>query len=113
MKIVSTAFLLAGLATLSACGGGAEENSAANAAGDDLYNVASEDLTLDNGLGNDLGNVSLNESDSNLNESANLSDGNSSSNSSTCAITISASIASMRCTFPGVSATTQVSAVNP
>ena len=82
MKFGSTALLLAGLATLSACGGGAEENSAANAAGDDLYNVASEDLTLDNGLGNDLGNVSLNESDSaNLSESANLSDSNSSSNS--------------------------------
>jgi hypothetical protein len=78
MKLVSKTLLIAGLAALSACGGGAEENSAANAAGEDLYNVGTEDLSLDNGLGNDLGNVSLNEADSaNLSESTNLADTNS------------------------------------
>ena len=83
MKLVSTPLLIAGLAALSACGGAAEENSAANAAGDDLYNVATEDLTGDNGLGDDLGNVSLgNEADAgNLSESGNLVDTNSTANS--------------------------------
>jgi hypothetical protein len=53
MKHLSMALLLASLAALSACGGG-EDNTAANVATDDLYNVAPDDLTLDNGLGNDL-----------------------------------------------------------
>ena len=84
MKLVSKALVAAGLLALGACGGGAEEeNAAANAAGEDLYNVASEDLALDNGLGNDLGGVSLgNEADpANLSDSANLTDSNSASNS--------------------------------
>ena len=83
MKHFSKALVAAGLLALTACGGGAEEeNAAANAAGEDLYNVAAEDLTLDNGLGNDL-NVSLgNEGDSaNLSESANSSESNSAENS--------------------------------
>ncbi len=53
MKLVSTALLAAGLVALSACGGGAEENIAANNATDDLYNVAPDDLTTDNLLGNE------------------------------------------------------------
>jgi hypothetical protein len=56
MKLVSTALLAAGLAALSACGGGEEENSAANTASEDLYNVAPDDLGDENLLGNDLGN---------------------------------------------------------
>ena len=67
MKLLSTALLAAGLVALSACGGEAEENVAANTAVDDLYNVTEEPLTLDNGvgndLGNDLGNVTGNDSD--------------------------------------------------
>ena len=83
MKFASKALVAAGLLALGACGGGAEEeNAAANAAGEDLYNVAGEDLALDNGLGNDLGNVSLgNEADANLSDSVNLTDSNSASNS--------------------------------
>jgi hypothetical protein len=82
MKMVSKAFLAAALVALSACGGGAEENTAANAAGEDLYNVATEDLTLDNGLGNDLGNATLgNETDANLSDGANLTDTNTTGNS--------------------------------
>jgi hypothetical protein len=59
MKLVSKALLAAGLVALSACGGGEENTAANNTAGEDLYNVAPDDLTLDNGLGNDLGNVDL------------------------------------------------------
>ncbi len=83
MKLGSKALVAAGLLALSACGGGAEENTAANAAEEDLYNVGTEDLTLDNGLGNDLGNVSLgNEADAgNLSDSGNLTDSNSAGNS--------------------------------
>ena len=61
MKLVSKALLAAGLVALSACGGGTEENIAANNATDDLYNVAPDDLGLDNALlgnetvGNDTG----------------------------------------------------------
>jgi hypothetical protein len=56
MKILSSALLAAGLVALSACGGGAE-NSAANNVGDEVYNVAPDDLGGDNLLGNDaLGN---------------------------------------------------------
>jgi hypothetical protein len=58
MKLVSTALLAAGLAALSACGGG-EENVAADNAAEDLYNVAPDDLGADNLLGNEtLGNDS-------------------------------------------------------
>ena len=56
MKLVSKALLAAGLVALSACGGGAEENVAANNTGEDLYNVAPDDLTVDNAL---LGNETL------------------------------------------------------
>jgi hypothetical protein len=56
MKILSSALLAAGLVALSACGGGAE-NTAANSVGDEVYNVAPDDLSGDNLLGNDaLGN---------------------------------------------------------
>ena len=74
MKLFSKALLAAGLVALSACGGGAEENTAANTAADDLYNVTTEDLTLDNGLGNDLGLE--NETDLNVSDSTNLVDTN-------------------------------------
>jgi hypothetical protein len=83
MKHFFRALVAAGLLSLAACGGSAEEeNLAANAAGEDLYNIATEDLTLDNGLGNDLG-VSLgNDSDAaNLSESVNSAETNSSGNS--------------------------------
>ena len=56
MKLVSKALLAAGLAALGACGGG-EENVAATNAGDDLYNVAPDDLGAENLLDNEtLGN---------------------------------------------------------
>ena len=45
MKKISTAFAISALVALSACGGGASENVAANnTAGDELYNLAPEDL---------------------------------------------------------------------
>ena len=57
MKLVSTVLLAAGLVALSACGDSGEENVAAANAGEDLYNVAPDDLGDDNLLGNDaLGN---------------------------------------------------------
>lgn len=57
MKLVSTAILAAGLVALSACGGGTEENVAANNASDELFNVAPDDLGDENLLGNEtLGN---------------------------------------------------------
>lgn len=58
MKFLSKALLAAGLVALSACGGGAEENTAVSNAGtEDLYNVAPDDLGSENLLGNDtLGN---------------------------------------------------------
>ena len=57
MKTLPKALLAAGLVALSACGGGAEENTAATNAGEDLYNVAPDDLGTENLLGNDtLGN---------------------------------------------------------
>ena len=57
MKILSKGLLAAGLVALSACGGGAEENSAVvNTVTEDLYNVTDE-LSTENLLGNDtLGN---------------------------------------------------------
>lgn len=76
MKLLSTALLAAGLVALSACGGEAEENVAANTAVDDLYNVTEEPLTLDNGVGNDLGNVTGNDSDV-----GNVTDANTTGNS--------------------------------
>ena len=81
MKLYSKIFLATGLLMLAACGGAAEENVAANTAGDDLYNVT-EDLTLDNGLGNDLGDLGVgNETDGNLVEENNLTDTNTTGNS--------------------------------
>jgi hypothetical protein len=57
MKIISTAFLAAGLVALSACGGGGEENSAANNISTEDYNLSADGLTSDNLLGNEgLGN---------------------------------------------------------
>jgi hypothetical protein len=61
MKLISKAFMAAGLVALGACGGGDEENTAANTtASDEIYNVAPDDLgaenLLDNGaVGNDAG----------------------------------------------------------
>ena len=82
MKLISTTLLAGSLALLAACGGAEEENVAANAAGEDLYNVVEGDVLLDNSLGNDLGNVSLgNETDSaNLSSDTNLSESNSAAN---------------------------------
>ena len=69
MKFVSTAFLAAGLAALSACGG-AETNVVANDT-NTAYDVVPEDLNLlgndvvlDNGLG-DLNAVDANTVDAN------------------------------------------------
>lgn len=80
MKKVSAALVAASLVALSACGGGAEENVAANvSAADDLYNVGADDLTVDNSLDNALdsapGNDSAADLDSNL--LGNAADGNS------------------------------------
>ncbi|MDQ4087938.1 MAG: hypothetical protein M3177_08030 [Pseudomonadota bacterium] len=65
MKLISKALLAAGLVALGACGGGGgEENAAANAASEDIYNVAPDDLGAENLLGNQasgndtLGNAS-------------------------------------------------------
>ena len=45
MRKISTAFVAAALVALSACGGGAQENVVANnSAGDELYNLAPDDL---------------------------------------------------------------------
>lgn len=60
MKLISTALLAAGFAALSACGGGAEENVAANTAADEAFNVAPDDLGDENLLGNEgLGDEDL------------------------------------------------------
>ena len=56
MKKLSTALLAAGLVALSACGGGASENVAADNAGEELYNLTEEDLATDNLSGNEAGN---------------------------------------------------------
>ena len=64
MKLGTTLFLAAGLAALSACGGGAETNTATNNATDELYNVPADDLGSENLLGN--------EADANLAVDANL-----------------------------------------
>ena len=58
MKLVPTLILAAGIATLGACGGGAETNVAANNTADDLYNIESDSLGNDVLLGNEtlLGN---------------------------------------------------------
>ena len=81
MKLYSKIILATGLLMLAACGGAAEENVAANTAGDDLYNVT-EDLTLDNGLGNDLGNLGVgNDTGANVTEANNLTDTNTIGNS--------------------------------
>ena len=53
MKLVSTALRAAGLVALAACGGGDDENVAADNGADDLYNVAPDDLGGDNLLGNE------------------------------------------------------------
>ena len=83
MKQLSKALLVAGLVALSACGGGAEENTVANdVAADDLYNVT-DDVTIDNGLGNDLGTADLgNDSGTgNSGETSNATDINATDNS--------------------------------
>ena len=55
MKILTTALLAAGLAALSACGGG--DDTVANNVAADTYNVAPDDLGTENLLGNEaLGN---------------------------------------------------------
>lgn len=63
MKLLSKALLAAGLAALGACGGGTENvaanivNTVDNGVGDEVYNVAPDDLVADNTLGNEgLGN---------------------------------------------------------
>ena len=81
MKILSKALLAAGLVALSACGGGAEENTAATNVGtEDLYNVAPDDLGTENVLGNEtLGNdLGLENSvDTNTGAEANATETNS------------------------------------
>lgn len=64
MKFASTLFLAAGLVALSACGGGAETNVAANNSSDELYNLTDEDLGSENLL--DANAVLGNELDANL-----------------------------------------------
>jgi outer membrane protein assembly factor BamD (BamD/ComL family) len=64
MKLASTLFLVAGLAALSACGGGAETNVATNNSADELYNLTDEDLGGENLL--DANAVLGNEADANL-----------------------------------------------
>ena len=53
MKTFAKAALAASLALLAACGGGAEQNAAANNASDELYNLAPDDLVADNLVGNE------------------------------------------------------------
>jgi hypothetical protein len=76
MKLLSSALLAAGLVALSACGGGAE-NTAANNVGDEVYNVAPDDLGSDNLLGNEaLGNEAADANASADNASADNAAGN-------------------------------------
>jgi hypothetical protein len=71
MRSISTAFLAAGLVALSACGGGGEENAAANNLTDEAYNVAPDDLGDENLLGNEaLGNDVLTENETTTNTGA-------------------------------------------
>jgi hypothetical protein len=66
MKLVSTALLAAGLLALGACGGGAANNTATTNTGDDVYNVAPDDLGTNDTLGNLSDNaVSENVADAN------------------------------------------------
>jgi len=58
MKRLSTALAAAGLVALAACGSSATNNAAATDAGNDVYNVAPDDLTADNEVGNEAGNAS-------------------------------------------------------
>lgn len=57
MRLISTAFLAAGLVALSACGGAAEENVVANDGADELLNLSPADLESE---------TALNEADANL-----------------------------------------------
>jgi hypothetical protein len=77
MKILSTALLAAGLVALSACGGAATENAAANNVSEEVYNVAPDDLGVDNGLGNEA--ADLNAADANAAD-ANAVDANAAGN---------------------------------
>lgn len=54
MKRLSTALLAAGLLALAACGGRPANNTAANAAVNDVYNVSPDDLGAGNEAGNDV-----------------------------------------------------------
>ncbi|MEA3031155.1 MAG: hypothetical protein QOG13_2480 [Sphingomonadales bacterium] len=55
MKRLSTALLAVGLLAVAACGGRPANNSAANTAVNDVYNVSPDDLGAGNELGNDVG----------------------------------------------------------
>jgi hypothetical protein len=61
MKLISRTIVVAGLVALSACGGAAEQNVAANnTAGDELYNLAPDDLAGNDVLANEsLGNEAV------------------------------------------------------
>jgi hypothetical protein len=78
MKILSTCLLAGSLVALSACGGGAANNVAANNSTDEVYNVAPDELGTDNGLGNAAtGNDTA---DANASGGDNASTGNSTGN---------------------------------
>jgi hypothetical protein len=78
MKLISKTVVLAGLVALSACGGAAEQNVAANnTAGDELYNLAPDDLAGNEVLANEtLGNEAVGNEAAPGNEVAENASGN-------------------------------------
>ena len=72
MKRLSTALLAAGLMTLGACGGSPANKAAANnIVGNDVYNVAPDDLGAGNLLGNEAGGNASGGANSSSNASGN------------------------------------------
>lgn len=78
IKLLAKTAVVAGLALLGACGGGAEQNVAANnTAGDELYNLAPDDLGGNAQPANDLlGNESVGNETAPGNEIAENASGN-------------------------------------
>ena len=73
MKALTTALIAAGALALSACGGGAENNVAANNTAEEVYNIAPDELGNDAGLGNettDANAVDANAADANASTNA-------------------------------------------
>lgn len=72
MKRLSTALLAIGLIALAGCGGRPANNTAANIASNDVYDVSPDDLGAGNVLGNE-GSGNGSESNASANASGNAS----------------------------------------